>query len=1258
MTGILESLRRGWRSVNSVLRGRKQRRRVSTSRQRARRARWIESMERRDTMSATPMEIGMNLDSVNDYTPNWMFTDVFEHSRPWISHSFNTVTRQFDFQGGAYVPVQTDDNGWPTQLATWQNAHGHTMQQRLGTLMFRELNGNYPAGTYRAEWSGTGDLQFGFDAREVSRGRTSDGRNFALLNVTPGNGGIYLVINAMDNADPIRDVHVWMPDYNGQSFSGQRWEPGADFSPFHPLYRERLQDFGILRFMQTQETNTSDIQTWNDRRDADDARQSSGLSGPMANGMSVEHMVQLANELNADPWFNMPHMANNEFVRNFATYVRDHLEPGLTAYVEWSNEVWNSAPGFESYAWIADQVRLPENSGLTHWQFVGREAARDMNIWSDVFAGQTQRIVRVAGGQAANSWITERIVENMAGSFDAIAIAPYFGPSEAQRAAYSAATSVDQVIADMRANLAISAQMTVSHQQLADDFSTRLGRDIQLLAYEGGHHLDSRGGSYQNVFYEATKDPRMADVLREYLRMQNAAGLDAYVHYKLTDRDLSTPSGLFGVLQAQDQPLSSAHMYRALLEASSGSLFTSTPTFVTLNAADPLAHEAGLGTASFRLTRGGNLSQPLTVRYTVSGTATAGNDYTPLTGTVTFPANENTVLVTVTPRNDATIEANETVVLTLQSGTGYSLISPSTSTGSVRIVSDDFSATAPTINILATDPIAAEAGRDPAVFTLTRSGSTATAYTVYMQFGLQTASSADYDAIPLGVTFPVGKSTVTVTIRPVDDAIVENSESVILSINPSNGHRIGPNGTARMKIVSDDVAPPPVTPQVTVAATDAVAAEIGNDNGVFTLTRTGNLRNPLLARYTASGTATGGMDYAPLSGFAYFSAGQAATTVVVRPYNDATIESIESIMLQIVDTADYDLGTVSAAIVELVSDEAPPIVTIAATDAVAAESNRDPAVFTVTRTGPITTALTVGFAIGGTATNGGDYDMISTSVTIPAGQASATLTLRPVDDTVVDADETMTVTLAANAAYTIGAANVATATITDNDVAPILPVLMVIANRDFYYQEYADPRAQLAAAGIPVVVAAARRELSTPHANSGQGSGTGQVMPDIALSDAQATDYSAIMFVGGWGASQYQFAFSGTYQDSNYNGSTALRSGVNQLINDFVTQGKYVTALCHGVSVLAWARVHNDSLLQGRTVSTFAGPSPPSNIAAAQLSRWHADSNGATVFTNGQYGNTSTAADDVIVDGRIITAENYDSAHHFGEVVANRLRGR
>ena len=44
-------------------------------------------------------------------------------------------------------------------------------------LMFREINGAYPAGTYRAEWEGTGRVTFGFDARVAASGRTAAGRN-------------------------------------------------------------------------------------------------------------------------------------------------------------------------------------------------------------------------------------------------------------------------------------------------------------------------------------------------------------------------------------------------------------------------------------------------------------------------------------------------------------------------------------------------------------------------------------------------------------------------------------------------------------------------------------------------------------------------------------------------------------------------------------------------------------------------------------------------------------------------------------------------------------------------------------------------------------------------------------------------------------------------------------------------------------------------------------------------------------------------
>lgn len=1211
------------------------------------------------------MTVGMNLDNVVDYTPNWMFTDLMQSSRPWISHSYNTVTRAQDFNGGQFIPVEVDANGWPTRLATWTNAHGQLMQQRLGTLMFNSLEGEFPGGTYRVEWQGTGEVVFGMDARETSRGVTPEGRNYTLLSVTPGNAGIYLGINSLSPSDPIRDIHVWMPDYNGQSFAGQRWQPGANFSPFHPLYKERISEFGILRFMQPQETVTSDIRTWADRRDANDSRQSSGNGGPMANGMSLEHMVQLANELDADPWFNMPHMADDDFVRNFATYVRENLEPGLTAYVEWSNEIWNSAPGYEGYFWIADQIRLPENSGLTHWQFAGRETARDMNIWSEVFAGQSQRIVRVAAGQAATAWITERVLENMGGSFDAITIAPYFGPTDAQRATYSASTTVDQILNDMRGNIAFSAQMTLNHQRLADEYSALLGRDIQLVAYEGGAHLNGNGAPYQNALFEATKDPRMADITRDYLRMQNAAGMDAYVHYKLTDRDRATQYGLFGVLLAQDQPTSEAHIYRALLEAASGELFTSTPTIVTLNVADSTANEAGLATGALRVTRGGDLSQALTVSYGVSGTAAAGTDYVALSGTVAFPANENTAYITITPRDDATLESNETVIVTLQSGLGYTLIGATASTGSVSLVSDDRLANAPTISLVATDPNAAEAGRDPGVFTITRAnGNVANALTVFMQYGQQTTQAADYDQITTSVAFAAGQTTATITIRPVDDTAVENRENIILTLSDAPQYVLGPNRTAQVDITDNDVAAPVVTPVVTIVATDANAGEAGTNPGTFTLTRTGALNNTLVVRYTAAGTATAGSDFSPLGGFAQFAWGQATTTITVTPFNDASYELVETLIVNLTDGATYDLGNPAAATINITSDDAAPVlptISISATDSGAAEQNRDVATLTFARTGATTAALTVNYTLGGMATNGQDFERLMGSIVIPAGQSSATITVRPVDDTLREATETLIVALAPSANYNLAPATTATVTIVDNDdprQQRQLPVLMVIANDHFYYQEYADPRRELEAAGVPVVVAAGRRELSTAHPNSGQGSGNGQVMPDIALADASAVNYSAILFVGGYGATQYQYAFPGTYTNPLYNGSAAIRTTVNNLINAFVAQDKFVAGVCHGVSVLAWARIGGQSPVQNRVVTTAHFNSPPSNIAAAGMYRWHSEVNGATVYTGGVLGNAAIRQDDVVVDGRFITGENFDSAALFGRTVAAYVRNR
>jgi YVTN family beta-propeller protein len=114
---------------------------------------------------------------------------------------------------------------------------------------------------------------------------------------------------------------------------------------------------------------------------------------------------------------------------------------------------------------------------------------------------------------------------------------------------------------------------------------------------------------------------------------------------------------------------------------------------------------------------------------------------------------------------------------------------------------------------------------------------------------------------------------------------------------------------------------------------------------------------------------------------------------------------------------------------------APPsaIVTVAATDPNAAEvgsnGSPDPGTFTVTRSGDTSQELTVGFTLGGTATQGIDYSNVGTVVTIPAGGASAAVTITPIPDTLAEGSETVLLTLVSGTGYTVGGPNTATVNI-------------------------------------------------------------------------------------------------------------------------------------------------------------------------------------------------------------------------------------
>jgi hypothetical protein len=148
----------------------------------------------------------------------------------------------------------------------------------------------------------------------------------------------------------------------------------------------------------------------------------------------VEVQVALANELAADPWFTIPHKAEDALVREMAEVAARDLAAGLTAHVEYSNEVWN---------WQFAQARWAEEQGRARWgqdgtwlQYYGLRAAEVARIWRAVFAARPDSLRTVIATQTGAPGVEAQILDAplVQGegkpppheAFDAYAVTGYF----------------------------------------------------------------------------------------------------------------------------------------------------------------------------------------------------------------------------------------------------------------------------------------------------------------------------------------------------------------------------------------------------------------------------------------------------------------------------------------------------------------------------------------------------------------------------------------------------------------------------------------------------------------------------------------------------------------------------------------------------------------------------------------------------------------------------------------------------------------
>lgn len=436
------------------------------------------------------------------------------------------------------------------------------------------------------------------------------------------------------------------------------------------------------------------------------------------------------------------------------------------------------------------------------------------------------------------------------------------------------------------------------------------------------------------------------------------------------------------------------------------------------------------GTAAYRVSRTGSSAAPLTVLYTLSGTATNGSDYETLGGTVVIPPGSLSATIVMTPIDDALAEPVETVILTLAMGEGYR-VDTSRRRATANITDNE-----PVVSVVAGDATATETGPTTGTFTISRTGETTADLEVRFTLGGTAATDgSDYETVPTAVMIPAGASTATVTIRPIDDAAGEGSETVVLTLNARSTYTRNPSrATARITIADNE-------PTVSIFAADGSAAEsTGEPNpGVFEVSRTGSTVGNLTVTYTVSGTAASdGSDYSVLSGSAVIPDGSSRATITVAPVDDAVAEASETVVLTLGTGTGYILSNSRRSATVTIADNE-PVVSITATRSTTgegAEAENALGLFTISRAAAADTPLTVNFTIGGTATETADYQAIGTSVTIPGGATSATVTIAPEQDARGEGDETVELTLTPGAAYSVlttGGRNQARVTIRDDE---------------------------------------------------------------------------------------------------------------------------------------------------------------------------------------------------------------------------------
>lgn len=503
--------------------------------------------------------------------------------------------------------------------------------------------------------------------------------------------------------------------------------------------------------------------------------------------------------------------------------------------------------------------------------------------------------------------------------------------------------------------------------------------------------------------------------------------------------------------------------------SATGIIINNVPSAVSVALSPPFTPDDGNTGMTFTFSRNGRTVDPLLVQFSVGGTAllsmpaaysvfsipaatwTFGG-----TSTITIPAGAASVSVFVTPTAGTAAAGDKTVVVTVTAGLAYTpSTTAATATGTI------FSNQGPNfVSVTAAPTSQPESSLTPFVLSFRRSGSPAAAITVNFSVGLTAATLADFTQIGAAtftatsgtVAIPAGAYTASVSVTPNNNDIPEPNKLILITVTTGVGYTPSTSSpvAATLTILNDD-------PQVSlsIVGLSSLSQSIGG-TFVFQFFRPlAAVTGALSVSYTVGGTARPGVDYTAVgpnaasfpqtlgaNGVAIIPDGSQVVVIQLSPVDFRGPQAEKTISIQLVSQATYFIATPAAA-VATITNPYPTQVSLAVSPSTITEGAATTAVFTVTRLGSTSADLSVSFTLSGSAGYTTDYTQVGASsftvatlsgtVVIPAGSTTATITVTLVDDSVIEADETITMSIIPTASYTVSGVSSATVTVKDND---------------------------------------------------------------------------------------------------------------------------------------------------------------------------------------------------------------------------------